>query len=58
MSYQQTPNCIYIHTLTHTTRHPLNKGMRHERSFLGKEVDTNDHNADLLSRRRQLDIPK
>jgi hypothetical protein len=31
--------------------------MRHERPFLGKEVDANDHDTDLLSRERQLDIP-
>jgi hypothetical protein len=32
--------------------------MRHERPFLGKEVDANDHGADMLSRGRQLDTPK
>jgi hypothetical protein len=41
---------IDTHSHTHT---PL---IEAERPFLGKEVGTNDHDADLLPRRRQLDI--
>jgi hypothetical protein len=49
-----SPRLPIFHPYTHTPwTSPLNEAAR---PFLGKEVGANDHDADLLPRRCQLDI--